>query len=164
MFCGPELHWLPMQVINSGKMEQGISGVTHWKHAKRMHQEAGINCTATTHMPRKVEAREVRCTHHTSVAELKQTGLWDQDVATKAYTSLPSGNAVANNAGFVDRGTYYIPRADLHPSLFGETYAGRWLHCGVCVPSNLCSPHSCVVFHLVLLDSAPTFATIWWEY
>lgn len=67
----------------------------------------------------------MRCTHNTAVAELKQTGLWEQDVATKAYTSLPSGNAVAQNAGFVDRAVYYIPRADLHPSMLGDTYAGR---------------------------------------
>jgi hypothetical protein len=115
-----------MQVINSGQMDKGISSVTHWKQTKRMQKEAGIIIRETTHLARKVEARQVRCTHNTSVAELKQTGLWDQDVATKAYTSLPSGDAVAQNAGFVGRNMYYLPRADLHPSMFGDAYAGRW--------------------------------------
>jgi hypothetical protein len=114
-----------MQVVNNGDMEKGISSVTHWKHAKKMHEHAGIKSSVTTHLARKVEARQVRCTHNTSIAELKQTGLWDQDVATKAYTSLPSGDTVAQNAGFVSRASYHIPRADLSPTMFGDQFAGR---------------------------------------
>jgi hypothetical protein len=96
----------------------------HTLEANQAHA-AGGGHQQQRHLARKTEARQVRCTHNTAVAELKQTGLWEQDVATKAYTSLPSGNAVAQNAGFVDRAVYYIPRADLHPSMLGDTYAGR---------------------------------------
>jgi hypothetical protein len=101
--------------VHDGDPTKPISKQSHINDFGRSLKVAGIRTVKRTHYPRAQGAQYLRLMYNTPISELQALGLWQKNALLKYYSTLASGDTVAQAAGFTGRALYYIPRIDLHP-------------------------------------------------
>jgi hypothetical protein len=105
-----------MQVVTLGEPTEELDRVKYVTYFARLFQMLDYTLGLASHFPRKGGALQM-CTEQAAdlymVGRVGGWGVGPSNVLMTHYASLADANAIAKTAGFVERGTYYIPRADV---------------------------------------------------
>lgn len=82
-----------------------------------------LSCSKKQHYGRKHHPPLLRCMYNTPLPDLDGAGKWSLDVKQQHYAQLPGRDVVAQLSGFPSANAYWIPRADLNPSVMPEFQA-----------------------------------------
>ena len=111
-------NWFPTHVLKANSPTSAISQPTQGAWSKIVFQEAGVKMSKTTHAGRSSGSRMAE-SMGVAEGQIRRAGRWNNDSMTSAYLSSLPRQFMRAMAGFPkdDENAYYLPRAQVVPSL-----------------------------------------------